>query len=50
MIIELYSMEKLTPWLISSGASALRLDSKLIAVGERTETVPGAANQRVTTL
>lgn len=70
-MIDLLSLEKLTPWLISTGASALRigfilvaglvasrllqmglrrLESRLIAAGERTETAPGATRQRVTTL
>lgn len=71
MMIDLPAMEKLMPWLISTGTSALRigfiliagfvasrifrmglsrLESRLIAVGERTETVPGTARKRVTTL
>ena len=70
-MMELSSLEKLMPWLISSGTSALRigfvliagfvaarllrmglrrLETRLIAAGERTETVPGAARQRITTL
>ena len=65
------SMEKLAPFLLSTGASALRigliliagyvgarllrlglsrLEATLIKAGERTETVPGAARKRVTTL
>ena len=65
------SMETITPWLLSTGASVLRivliliggyiasrflrgglnrLESTLITAGEKTETVPGAARKRVTTL
>ncbi|MFQ5993398.1 MAG: mechanosensitive ion channel family protein, partial [Nitrospiraceae bacterium] len=65
------SVEKLAPFLLSTGASALRigliliagyvgarllrlglsrLEATLIKAGERTETVPGAARKRVTTL
>lgn len=65
------SMETITPWLLSTGLSVLRiglilvagyvaarflriglgrLESQLIKAGERTETVPGTTQKRVTTL